>query len=534
MTATIALSSFRQELRPYQADTVRDALEFARAVLASDTLTERQRRRCYSAPTGTGKGTIEMALLADLVTSGVDAWIVTPSLEVVRGFLERCGLDPQALEDSSADRLAELGASIHVTTPVRLRNQVLRGERAMPDVVIVDEAHHNTEGGDVSGLLFALAPLACWIGFTATPYRGTTKETQEFERTWNEIVEVMTIPEAVEGGYWALPTFEVVGLVDDDKIRLTGGDFEVQASGKAVGSRVEELAELVAQRMDRDRIPTVVLVPSREAAGLVVEALDRHGVPARLVTAETPATARALAYRECREGSSVLVSVRVVSEGVDFPWLGRIVDARPTMSPVLFVQALGRLTRPKSYRPEYICVCRNLERHSWLLGGLVPRGVVAQSQAAFGPGGSKRGAGRAIGFEAVGRFKPIPLPLLGGVTGTMFVLYSTDRETGMTTEWAILLDPTSEHPIVATREVGANADGTRAYGSWRRAAMPNDLMGYGTSQHTGPLSEKMHAWWRRSAASRGLDPDAVISRRQFVALPLLFDIRASLLPGGAR
>lgn len=600
---TVSLDAFAQELRAYQAALVNKACAFVDGLDPKAQPTAR--RRLYSLPTGTGKGTVQLALLQALrseaemecpeckgaggdkrlactecngegvlVFAGLDAWIYTPSLDVMRGYLERCGVPADVLDEASEQKIAEMGEAICVTTPTRAQNRILAGERGVPEVVLYDEVHHATEENDVSGTLFALAPLTAWIGFTATPYRGTPKGTADLEAAWPVREAVLTIPDAVAGGYWALPRFEVVGLVDDDEVKVAGGNFVEKAAAALVGSRIEDLAELIAKRAEGDVeaaarescicglapfqtfdastcrcvafarfasgefeapiLPTAVTVPSTETAGLLVEALDRKGVPARRVGADTPAGARALAYAEAREGKGVLVSVRVLSEGVDFPWLRRLVDARPTLSPVSWLQQIGRITRPGPVQPEYICVCRNLERHAYLLQGMVPRTTLAAAQDAF-PAPSKRGGGRAIGLEALSKFKAIDLPLADGVRGTMFAVYQTAPD-GVITEWVALLDPTSERSITARRTVGpvpADASTKRTYGKWERAPLPDDLAGHATSGFRGEVSDKQKAWWEREATKRGLDVAAVrgtakLAQRQFAALPVLRDLGLSM------
>lgn len=554
-----SLDRFTQRLRPYQEQLVDDALAHVEYCATMNPQAEPSARRIlYSMPTGTGKGTAELALLATLRSGWIagepgggqdagdlrrarDAWIFTPSLDVLRGYLERCGADRETVETASEDKLAEMGRAIFVTTPTRAQRLINQQERPVPEVILYDEVHHAIEGNDVSGTLMAYAPLSTWIGFTATPYRGTPKGTAELNEAWPNQVEALTIPQAIALGAWALPRFEVVPLVDDDTITVSAGDFQAKSAGKLVGSRVAAVAALVRERWDVDpmtaRVPTTVCMPNTETAGLLVEELDRIGVPARRVGADTSAKDRALAYAECREGRGVLVSVKVISEGVDFPWLGRIIDARPTLSPVAWLQLVGRITRPKAYRPEYICVCRNLERHAYLLQGAVPREAVAQAQQAF-EAPSKRAGMRSVGFEALARFKPIEMPLVDGVKGTMFTLYSTD-ENGVTTEWVALLDPVSEQAVTARRLVQpANPDGSRAssaWGKWERAPIPESLEGFATSQRSGELSDKQRAWWERAAARFGLDPAAAritgrgkITQRQFACLPVLSDLRASM------
>jgi superfamily II DNA or RNA helicase len=266
-----------------------------------------------------------------------------------------------------------------------------------------------------------------------------------------------------------------------------------------------------------------------------VEALDERGVFARMVIGSTKPQARALAYKECEEGRTVIVAVAVLSEGVDMPWLGRLIDARPTVSPVEFVQRIGRIMRPgKGYQPEYICCCRNLERHLYLFGGAVPREAVKAAQEAFEQP-TKRDGHRSLGFEALARFKRIPYPLDGGLTGSMFNVHEVTAE-GVKVEWCVLTTPLSDSAIVARRDTRIERDEKGEIvkyhnGKWARATMPDDFAGFATSQQRGALSEKQAEWWERSARRYGLDPEAAedIKRRQFQALPVLADLKVNLL-----
>lgn len=545
---TADLAAFDQALRPYQQALVSDACAFVEVVLndVPNDAPATQRRRLYSCPTGTGKTHAQLAILKILRASGVDAWAFTPSIDVLRGYLERCGVPRNVLDSASEERLANMGEDIYCTTPTRAQNRILAAVRGVPEVVLYDEVHHAIENNDVSGTLFALGALTVWLGFTATPYRATPRATAELEAAWPDQVDVLTIPEAVAAGYWALPTFEVVGLVDDDEVKVAGGDFQSKAAGTLVGSRITAIAELVQARLFADVarepapgsevapvgglawVPTAITVPNTEAAGLLVEALDRLGIPARRVGQDTSARDRGLAYAECRSGKGVLVSVRVLAEGVDLPWLRRLVDARPTMSPVSWLQQIGRITRPGPVRPEYICVCRNLERHAYLLQGMAPRRAVSDAQAAF-PNPSKRSGSRSIGLEALTKFKAIDLPLADGVRGSMYALYATENATGVITEWVALLDPTSERSLTARREVAPATDGSRGYGRWVAAPLPMDLAGHATSGFRGEISEKQRLWWERQATRFGLDVEAVrgnrkLAQRAFAALPVLRDL----------
>ena len=531
-------------LRPFQATAVANACAFVCEVAEHDEWTGKQRRRLFAAPTGSGKTLCELEILKWAVGAGLDAWIVTPSLEIVRGMLSQLGVENLPTGD---DALADLAETHKISTPTRLRNRCLDGRKAVPDLWIVDEVHHAIEQNEVSGCNFALAPASAWIGFTATDYRGTPAGTAALREAWGEPVRLLTYPQAIEHGFVALPKVEVIPLLDDDHVKIVNGEFQEKAASKAVVDKIGALAALIARWAQPNPsssptdgfekrwldTPTCVAVPSTDAVGSLVSALDALGVDSVPVTQSTKPADRVAAFELCRQRRAVLVQIKVVSEGVDLPWLGRIVDARPLVSPVAWLQWFGRVTRPYPHvTKHYVCTNRNLERHAYLLQGALPRSAVAQAQAAFlGP--SKRGAGRVVGLETLGRLKPIELPLAGGVQSSAYMVYSVD-EKGVKHEWSVLLDPCHERPITAYRclRPTGNVDQPWDYkgegAKWTLREMPSDFSGFATSAARGSLSEKQAAWWKRVAHRYGLDSDAEVSMRSFQALPVLKDLGLTL------
>lgn len=523
---SVSLDRFSQQLRPYQADCVSFAHERAIGHPGGRTL--------FVSPTGTGKGTIELALLKQLRADGHDAIILTPSIEILRGFLERCGASEDEL-DSCEDKLAALGESIGVHTPVRYRNQVLKGERQTADIFIVDEAHHQTEQGEISGLLFTLAPEGTWIGFTATGYRGTPKGTRELREAWGEPYIVLTVPEAIEQGCAMMPEMQVVPLVDDDKIVVRNGQFVVSATDKVVGDRIEQIIMLaVRETLGGDGgypRPTVVVMPSTDSArGLVAQAeLMQTPVRFHFIGQHVPVKERKALYEECRNKQAVLVVINVLGEGVDLPWLRSMIDASPTLSPVVWMQRIGRIMRPNEITPRYLCVCRNLERHAYLMQGAIPAMYIAQAQQAFEKP-SNRSIMRVFGLEALKKFKQIDVPCANGVRSSMWVLYSI--EGGQQFEYVAIVHPTKPETIVARRTNMIGADGTRIYAKWERCEVPqsDDFAGFSTVPFKNKCSDPQKRWWSRSARKYGLDPDAVdkLTARQFFALPVLSQLKESL------
>jgi superfamily II DNA or RNA helicase len=520
-----SLHRFEQELRPYQSDALRRAWGAA---------SRTPRRLLLSLPTGTGKGSVQLELLSLLRAQNKAAWIVTPSIDVMRGYLERTAATPEQLS-GNANALAKLGAKIGVSTPMRLRNQLKAGKVAPPDFVIMDEAHHAVEDNLAGGGLAEVAPGACWIGFTATPFRHMDAE-KDLNAFWGKPEVVLSIPQAHEIGAWAKPKVVTVPIVDDDKCKVERGEL---VSTRVVTDAAKMIAKLVKTRLsaDTERVPTAVTVGGIEVAEEMAAKLRALAVESDVLLGDTPTDKRAVMYARCREGKSVLISVRVLGEGVDLPWLRRIVDARPTTSPVLFLQHLGRITRPGPGTPEYICTNRNIERHAYLLEGLLNGLSLAAAEAFKGPSKRGRQEDRNVKAWESPEWLTVSLPRAGRVAPYVLRMRFFQHAGAHRLELVVLERP-DEMPRFGLRRLAVTPDGTPTGQRWELFDT-YDEMTSGLTQladgvrHKGLVFQKClmshmldnategeQAFWKEQAPLFQLDPDAKIIRAQVYA-PLI-------------
>jgi hypothetical protein len=497
-------------MREYQGVAVDHAADFLRNAKPSD-------KRLYTSPTGTGKSFMEQALLARCP----GMYLVTPKVEILAGMLEKLGIFGTPLS-----RVPAVAAKHRMYTPVKLLHMLAKGTLRQPDCLLIDEAHHAE--ATTYKELDALAATCPAVGFTATGFRGTPKGTAALRESWGEPVPIITFAEAAAAGYLSVPTCRVVPLIDDDKIEVLNGEFVITQIDEFLGQNtiLDQLVALVRtfrgldDRYDR---PTMLAVSSTETAKTVCSRLNAAGCPAGDVTASTPSRERERAFEGCVDRKTVLVQINVVSEGIDLP-IRRLIDLRPTLSPVMFLQTLGRITRPADEPPEYVCCCRNLLRHAYLLEGCVPAAAIRDAEVAFG-GVGKRAGLRTVGFEGLGRFRGAELPLLNGTTGMLYCLSAVDGQ--KVTQYACVSLPTHADMIVATRENIREGGVTAAWGTWRQIDAMPDCSGF-ASVHAGQLTDRQIAWWKRSAATRGLNPEVTPNARAFQAMPVLFDIRRKL------
>lgn len=319
--------------------------------------------------------------------------------------------------------------------------------------------------------------------------------------------------------------------MDDDLIEVRNGEFVITALDNAVGGVIPAVVDMAGKWTQKgyhdlwDR-PTMFALPTVASVMELTGAINRAGCAAHAITGETSAEHRQQAFKECVERHAAIVQINVVSEGVDLP-IRRLVDLRPTMSPVFWMQQLGRITRmcaAGEASPEYVCCCRNLLRHAYLLDGCIPASALVEAESEFGGIGNRCGL-RVLGFEGLGRFKATELPLADGTTGIMYSLSAVEGNT--VTHYVLLSSPNKSEVLVAKRQkpFGANWD---RQNKWQRVSSIPDVTGF-ASEKPYPLTEAQANWWKRSAKTRGLDPDAKVNARAFQAMPVLFDIGKKML-----
>jgi hypothetical protein len=366
------------------------------------------------------------------------------------------------------------------------------------------------------------------VGVTATGFRGTPKETAILHKTWDEIIPVLSWSTAVANGWVSMPNVHIVPIHNDDEITIRGADFQVRGKNGVnalIGPTLERLVTMIQDRWDEDSWrPTMVTLPSTDLVAAFCSAAADILLPVVAVVQATKPEDRVAAFGACVTGKAILVQIGVVGEGVDLP-IRTIWDCKPTLSAVAWQQLIGRGTRPVEQgeaRPTVYCTNRNVERHGYLLEGMVPRSVYKEAQDGFG-GPTKRAGLRRLGLEAMARFKPISIPLADGTDATGFALQRWDNDTGRQHHYFAVVLPYLDDVLFAERTNTANADGSMAWGRWRRTELPEDLRGFATGK-PGPFSDAQKKWWREAAARHGLNNAADVDKRTFSVLPVLRDL----------
>lgn len=216
-------------------------------------------------------------------------------------------------------------------------------------LVVVDEAHH-AAADTYRAILKALeagephGPLL--FGVTATPVRGDGVGLDDLFKT---VVFSYDILWGIRAGYLSDvrgKAVKVTGLHTED-IKTTAGEYQAGDAGRMLeeAGAPDTIARAI-KRYAPDR-KTLVFTPTVAMAEHTAARCEARGIPAAWVSGETDRDERRAILRRFKAGEiRTLVNCAVLTEGFDEPSIECVVIARPTKSQGLYVQMVGRGTRP--------------------------------------------------------------------------------------------------------------------------------------------------------------------------------------------
>lgn len=226
------------------------------------------------------------------------------------------------------------------------------------DLILIDEAHlvSPKDGTMYQKFLTVLKeknPKLKVIGLTATHYRLGQGLLTEPGGLFTDICFDMTNMEAfnwliAEGYLCPLIPKRTSAELNLDSVRIQGGEY-VQKDLQEAVDREEityaTLKETVNYAADRNH--WLVFASGIEHACHVRDMIESFGIPATVVHSKMPDGERDRNIADFKAGKyRAMVNNGILTTGFDYPEIDLIVMLRPTQSPGLWVQMLGRGTRP--------------------------------------------------------------------------------------------------------------------------------------------------------------------------------------------
>lgn len=212
------------------------------------------------------------------------------------------------------------------------------------DVVVVDEFHH-AAAASYQRVLDHLAPAEL-LGLTATPERSDGLPILHWFN--DRIAAELRLWDAIAQQH--LAPFMYFGIHDGLDLRRIpwkrGVGYDINALSAAYTSS-DAWARLVVQQVTRHAEPSHMrclgFCVSIDHARFMARHFNRHGIGAVAVWGDSPRAEREAALRDLADGRvQAVFSVDLFNEGVDVPAVDTVLMLRPTESPTLFLQQLGR------------------------------------------------------------------------------------------------------------------------------------------------------------------------------------------------
>lgn len=311
-------------LRPYQ----QTLLSGTRDAFASGS-----RRVLLASPTGSGKTVTGAALVERFHAraSGRILWLAhraellkqaRSALRVMNPGLILGGYHNPA--PNSRVQVASVGTAV-------------RRDLGPFDFVVIDEAHRSN-AKSYQKIIDHVAPRFL-VGLTATPARTDGKPLGDI---YDALLEGPQIHDLVKAGHLA-PVRYFAHPVHLEGIRRVAGDFnrkdlaEAMTRSTLVSGIVEQWKRRAAGRS------TIAFTSGVAHAEMVAQQFRDAGVRAAPLSGDTPKAERKQLIADLASGAiTVLANAEVLIEGVDVPRVSCVIAARPTMSQIIYRQALGR------------------------------------------------------------------------------------------------------------------------------------------------------------------------------------------------
>jgi superfamily II DNA or RNA helicase len=241
--------------------------------------------------------------------------------------------------------------------------------------VILDELHHAGDEkawGDAVRLGFSTAHRRLCL--SGTPFRSDTASIPfvryddgqafaDYEYGYGDalrdggVVRPVYFPRVDGNMEWSAPDGAVLSASFQDELTRDGMSQRLRAALSLDGEWLPHVLEQGHERLEylRDSHPDagglVIATDQEHAQGIARLIRTRFGVPAEVVISDDPGASKKItAFAE--SDAPWLVSVRMVSEGVDIPRLRVGVYASTVSTELFFRQAVGRFVRWQAGRPS--------------------------------------------------------------------------------------------------------------------------------------------------------------------------------------
>ncbi len=338
------------KLRAYQATDI-DAIE---------TAWKEFRSILYQLPTGGGKSVVLSKIIGDYRNENIIIFAHKRRLLMqMKAHLQKIGITPGLLFAATDENMDSNICIVSIRTAVkskRLEKLMLRKW----DRVIIDEARHSRTGSYdiVLDRFLQDYPKHKLLGVDATPYRNDKKRLDKFYQTL--VTSCEDIQSLQEKGFLAKERIFAtpIGEIEKQVKQLMNGDYQQTELSNYM--RQQKYLDYVVDaytKWGENRQAIVFAVDKAHSADLLNTFKKKGYKSVKLINSDLSPEEVDEIYKEYEDKKlQIIINVEMLTEGIDLPETGCIVGARPTKSLVLYLQMVGRGTRPKEDGSDLIIV----------------------------------------------------------------------------------------------------------------------------------------------------------------------------------
>ena len=230
------------------------------------------------------------------------------------------------------------------------------------DLIIIDEAHHSSADSYKKIMDYFTPNL--WLGMTATPdKRDDNLEGRNIYEIFNhQIAYEIRLQNAMEEDL--LCPFHYFGITDLEVIADAGKSSEEKVENFRYLTSDERVYNVMQQAeffgYSGDRVKGLIFCSRIDEARELSSKFNEKGWRTLVLSGGDSEAVRSAAIEriagdEAEDALDYIISVDIFSEGVDIPEINQVIMLRPTESPIIFIQQLGRGLR-KAEDKEYVVV----------------------------------------------------------------------------------------------------------------------------------------------------------------------------------
>ncbi len=273
------------------------------------------------------------------------------SYKRVFGNTKTFGLLSGTSKDFEADYLF---STMQMMAKPEIRNRFRRDEFQF---IIIDEAHR-TGAISYQHIMEYFKPQF-WLGMTASPERTDAYDVyQTFD---HNIAYEIRLQGAMEEDllcpfhYFGITDLQIDGQTIDEETGLR--DFNRLTDNTRVDYIIEQMQYY---GYSGDRVKGLIFCSSKKEASALSDKFNQRGFCTLALTGEDSQEEREkaidrLVTNQWENHLDYIFTVDIFNEGVDIPEINQVVLLRPTESPIVFVQQLGRGLR-KANDKEYVVI----------------------------------------------------------------------------------------------------------------------------------------------------------------------------------